>query len=306
MHLVISCKATYVRCVFSWNLPPALLAEWLGSFTCYCGTTGLERIPKLLKVTDLHVLSCFQCPTIFISRTKVKEDTFTKWVFNKLEKLYYDQLFELMFVQKCKQILLTADSFGSTIHYWRMLLLLQMFWHTWVQEKSGLWYRVLEGLALQGFQSYSGKSQSTLSTEQLLALETRKQHFTQVLVHWKSRDEAAQNIKEFSDAKDWFSVTVPMYLSVANTSEVKNKYTFWTHRIRFQLLNRMHQCFKSICTEQTCICTQHCRIHLQVKAGTNTHTYDRDQNIYTCRLTSLVNYQHIGFSSGFQRFVQGW
>ena len=28
-------------CVFSCNLPPALLAEWPGSFTCYCGNTGV-------------------------------------------------------------------------------------------------------------------------------------------------------------------------------------------------------------------------------------------------------------------------
>ena len=41
MHHVTSCKATYVKCcMFSHNLPPALLAEWLGSFTCYCGNTG--------------------------------------------------------------------------------------------------------------------------------------------------------------------------------------------------------------------------------------------------------------------------
>ena len=33
--------------MFSCNLPPALLAEWPGSFTCYCGNTGVERIPKL-------------------------------------------------------------------------------------------------------------------------------------------------------------------------------------------------------------------------------------------------------------------
>ena len=33
-------------CVFNSNLPPALLAEWPGFFTCYCGNTGLERIPK--------------------------------------------------------------------------------------------------------------------------------------------------------------------------------------------------------------------------------------------------------------------
>ena len=37
---------TYGVCVFSCNLPPALLAEWPGSFACYCGNTGLERIPK--------------------------------------------------------------------------------------------------------------------------------------------------------------------------------------------------------------------------------------------------------------------
>ena len=32
--------------MFSSNLPRALLAEWPGSFTCYCGNTGLERIPQ--------------------------------------------------------------------------------------------------------------------------------------------------------------------------------------------------------------------------------------------------------------------
>ena len=33
--------------MFSCNLPPALLAEWPGFFTCYCGNTGVERIPKV-------------------------------------------------------------------------------------------------------------------------------------------------------------------------------------------------------------------------------------------------------------------
>ena len=33
-------------CVFSCNLPPALLAEWPESFTCYCGNTEVERILK--------------------------------------------------------------------------------------------------------------------------------------------------------------------------------------------------------------------------------------------------------------------
>ena len=31
---------TYGACVFTCNLPPALSAEWLGSFTCYCCNTG--------------------------------------------------------------------------------------------------------------------------------------------------------------------------------------------------------------------------------------------------------------------------
>ena len=33
-------------CVVSCNLSPALLADWPGSFTCYFGNTGVERIPK--------------------------------------------------------------------------------------------------------------------------------------------------------------------------------------------------------------------------------------------------------------------
>ena len=37
-------------CVFSCNLPPALLAEWPGSFTCYyCGNTGVEMIRNTSK-----------------------------------------------------------------------------------------------------------------------------------------------------------------------------------------------------------------------------------------------------------------
>ena len=40
-----------LRCVegvymFRCNLPPALLAKWPGSLTCYCGDTSAERAPK--------------------------------------------------------------------------------------------------------------------------------------------------------------------------------------------------------------------------------------------------------------------
>ena len=36
--------------MFSCNLSPALLAQWPGSFTCYCGNTGEERIPKWVSI----------------------------------------------------------------------------------------------------------------------------------------------------------------------------------------------------------------------------------------------------------------
>ena len=37
---------TQGACVFNCNLPPALLAEWLGPFTCYCGNMGVEWTMK--------------------------------------------------------------------------------------------------------------------------------------------------------------------------------------------------------------------------------------------------------------------
>ena len=46
-HHATSCKATYIGySSFSCNMPPALLAEWPGSFTCYCGNMGVEWILK--------------------------------------------------------------------------------------------------------------------------------------------------------------------------------------------------------------------------------------------------------------------
>ena len=32
--------------LFRCNPPPALLVEWLGSFICYCSSTGVEQFPK--------------------------------------------------------------------------------------------------------------------------------------------------------------------------------------------------------------------------------------------------------------------
>ena len=47
--------------VFSNNPPPALLAKWLGSFTCYYGNTVVEEVLKLesaqkvVSVADLSL-----------------------------------------------------------------------------------------------------------------------------------------------------------------------------------------------------------------------------------------------------------
>ena len=40
-------------CVFMCNLPPALLAEWPGSFICRSGNTGVERTPNKSQHTKL-------------------------------------------------------------------------------------------------------------------------------------------------------------------------------------------------------------------------------------------------------------
>ena len=40
-------------CVFRCNLSPALLAEWLGSFMCHCGNTGVERTRTKSRHTKL-------------------------------------------------------------------------------------------------------------------------------------------------------------------------------------------------------------------------------------------------------------
>ena len=40
-------------CMFKCNLPPALLAEWPGSFICRCGNTGVEWAPNNSQPTIL-------------------------------------------------------------------------------------------------------------------------------------------------------------------------------------------------------------------------------------------------------------
>ena len=40
-------------CMFRCNLPPALLAEWLGSFKCHCGNMGVEQTLNKSQHTKL-------------------------------------------------------------------------------------------------------------------------------------------------------------------------------------------------------------------------------------------------------------
>ena len=40
-----------VACVFSCNLPPALLAECLASFTCYCGNMGPDGMDTKIRIS---------------------------------------------------------------------------------------------------------------------------------------------------------------------------------------------------------------------------------------------------------------
>ena len=51
--IAIPLRLRWVKGVFRCNLPPALLAEWPGSFTCHCGNTGVERIPSKNQHTKL-------------------------------------------------------------------------------------------------------------------------------------------------------------------------------------------------------------------------------------------------------------
>ena len=45
-HFMQSHRRVGCMRVYNCDLPPALLAEWPGSFTCYCSNTGVERTPK--------------------------------------------------------------------------------------------------------------------------------------------------------------------------------------------------------------------------------------------------------------------
>ena len=61
-------------CVFRCNLPPALLAEWPGSFSCHCGNMWVKRTPNKNQHTKLTLEKKILLPrfelAIFQSRVR--------------------------------------------------------------------------------------------------------------------------------------------------------------------------------------------------------------------------------------------
>ena len=70
-------------CMFRCNLPFALLVEWVGSFTCRCGNTGLEQ--TLSK--SQHRKSTLEKEILQLLLLGLKLATFQSWVLCSTHKL---------------------------------------------------------------------------------------------------------------------------------------------------------------------------------------------------------------------------
>ena len=68
LHSGIACplQLHWVKgvCVFKCNLPPALLVERLGSFTCHCGNMGVEWTPNKSQHTKLTLEKIILLPPL--------------------------------------------------------------------------------------------------------------------------------------------------------------------------------------------------------------------------------------------------
>ena len=70
-------------CVFRCNLPPALLAEWPGSFTSHCGNTGVEQTPNKSHNTKITLEKKILPPLLL----GFELATFLSWVRHFTNKL---------------------------------------------------------------------------------------------------------------------------------------------------------------------------------------------------------------------------
>ena len=71
-------------CMFEHNMPPALLAEWLGSFTCHCIKAGVEQTPNKSQHTKLTL----EKKNLLLLLPGFKLANFQLWVQNSTKMLY--------------------------------------------------------------------------------------------------------------------------------------------------------------------------------------------------------------------------
>ena len=81
--------------MFRCNLPPPLLAEWPGSFTCHCGSTGMEQthnkshkvhsgevhfpvVPARIRTRNLSIKSLVLLPTSYPGSQLIRTDYLSK------------------------------------------------------------------------------------------------------------------------------------------------------------------------------------------------------------------------------------
>ena len=81
-------------CVFGCNLPPALLAEWPGSFTCHCGNTGVEQTPNKSQHTKLTLEKKILPPLL----PGFELATFQSWVWHSNQQAIPAPLARLYFL----------------------------------------------------------------------------------------------------------------------------------------------------------------------------------------------------------------
>ena len=82
--------------MFRYNLPPAHLAEWLGSFTCYCGNTEVEWTLN----STCSVNSCF-ASILFFSVSALVYIKKAQKSRRKMERKKSWSFFHLFTVPKC-------------------------------------------------------------------------------------------------------------------------------------------------------------------------------------------------------------
>ena len=73
---------TEVVGVFRCNLPPALVAEWPGSFMCHCGNMGVEQTPNKSQYTKLTL----EKKTVPLLLLGFELATFRSWVWRSYQQ----------------------------------------------------------------------------------------------------------------------------------------------------------------------------------------------------------------------------